>query len=105
MQIVVVRMGWDSNAHRATVEQQRLAFDRAPRVDEALQAAGWRVAPELPWTPSVWGKAVALDAMLKDGDRLELSRPLKVDPKTSRAHRVAAKPRRGWVARQKPINS
>lgn len=32
----------------------------------------------------VYGKAVAQDATLKEGDRLEVYRPLKMDPKEAR---------------------
>ncbi|MBE7418635.1 MAG: RnfH family protein [Ideonella sp.] len=37
--------------------------------------------------PSVWSRAVALDARLRDGDRVELTRPLRVDPKEARRQR------------------
>ena len=32
----------------------------------------------------VWGKAATLDTPLRDGDRVELYRPLQVDPKEAR---------------------
>jgi hypothetical protein len=35
----------------------------------------------------VWGKARPLDAVLRDGDRVELLRPLTVDPKEARRQR------------------
>ena len=35
----------------------------------------------------VWGKARPLDAVLRDGDRVELLRPLIVDPKEARRQR------------------
>jgi uncharacterized protein len=34
--------------------------------------------------PGIWGKAAALDARLRDGDRVELTRGLLVDPKEAR---------------------
>lgn len=39
--------------------------------------------------PGIWGKRVELAHALQDGDRLELWRPLKVDPKTARRERFA----------------
>ncbi|SRR5258706_14333098 len=48
----------------------------------------------------VWGKVRALDAPLRDGDRVEVYRPLKVDPKEARrqryrSHREKTKPPAG----------
>ena len=48
-----------------------------------LDSAALRVA--------VFGKLVALDTMLADGDRVEFLRPLVVDPKEARRRRVAKK--------------
>jgi uncharacterized protein len=37
--------------------------------------------------PAVWGRLAALDARLRDGDRVELTRGLLVDPKEARRQR------------------
>ena len=37
---------------------------------------------------SIWSKIVACDAHLQDGDRVELLRPLKIDPKEARRKRA-----------------
>jgi len=52
----------------------------------------------------VWGRAVALDAALQHGDRVEVYRPLKVDPKVARRERFARQGVRstGLFARQRP---
>lgn len=52
----------------------------------------------------VWGRAVALDAALQHGDRVEVYRPLKVDPKVARRERFARQGARstGLFARQRP---
>lgn len=45
----------------------------------------------------VWSRPAARDARLRDGDRVELYRPLRVDPKEARrrrAERAPAKPKR-----------
>ncbi|RIX85471.1 RnfH family protein [Acidovorax cavernicola] len=55
--------------------------------------------PDLDWrhtmTPGVWGRAVAWDQPLKDGDRIELCRPLTVDPKVARRERFQRQGARG----------
>ena len=38
---------------------------------------------------AVFGKRIAADAPLRDGDRLELLRPLQMDPKQARRRRAA----------------
>ena len=52
----------------------------------------------------VWGRAVALDAPLQPGGRVEVYRPLKVDPKVARRERFACQGARstGLFARQRP---
>ncbi len=39
------------------------------------------------WQTAVWGKPVEMTHTLKDGDRLEVLRPLRVDPKVARRER------------------
>ena len=39
--------------------------------------------------PGIWGRTVAWDEALKDGDRVELCRDLTVDPKVARRERFA----------------
>ena len=46
-------------------------------------------------TLAVWGRAVAPATRLLDGDRLEVCRPLKVDPKEARRVRYRAQGERG----------
>lgn len=36
----------------------------------------------------LWSRRVARDAIVRDGDRVELYRPLKIDPKESRRRRA-----------------
>ena len=55
--------------------------------------------PDLDWrhamTPGIWGRAVEWEQALKDGDRVELCRPLKVDPKVARRERFQRQGARG----------
>lgn len=52
----------------------------------------------------IWGRVVALDRALRAGDRVEMYRPLTVDPKTARRQRFAHQGARttGLFARQRP---
>jgi putative ubiquitin-RnfH superfamily antitoxin RatB of RatAB toxin-antitoxin module len=43
----------------------------------------------------VWGRKVSPDHPLRDGDRVELYRPLKVDPKMARRERFTRQGARG----------
>jgi putative ubiquitin-RnfH superfamily antitoxin RatB of RatAB toxin-antitoxin module len=47
-------------------------LQRHPDIDLAQQKIG------------IWGKLSSTEALLRDGDRVELYRPLKVDPKEAR---------------------
>jgi len=68
-----------------------LTVDEGCTVALALQACGL-LAPvmtnaEQPMGLSVWGRRVALTHALRDQDRLEVCRPLTVDPKVARRER------------------
>ena len=39
----------------------------------------------------VWGRSTTLDALLREGDRVEIYRPLQVDPKEVRRRRAGRK--------------
>ncbi|MGH8030430.1 MAG: RnfH family protein [Arenimonas sp.] len=62
-------------------------------VGQALQR-GLPDAPGLEVDPArlaIFGRAVGLDSPLHDGDRIELLRPLQVDPKEARRRRAGAR--------------
>jgi putative ubiquitin-RnfH superfamily antitoxin RatB of RatAB toxin-antitoxin module len=48
----------------------------------------------------VWGRVVAGSTVLRDGDRVELTRPLSVDPKEARRLRY----RRDGLKRKPPVS-
>lgn len=75
-----------------TVRQVHLPAGATAR--DALRACG--TAPENR-TLGVFGRPVQADTPLRDGDRLEVYPPLRVDPKTARQRRAraAAKNRTG----------
>nr|WP_255610816.1 RnfH family protein [Lysobacter sp. ESA13C] len=60
-------------------------------VADALAAAGWGADAEISGYAVFGVKAVA-DTPLRDGDRLELLRPLQIDPKEARRRRAAERP-------------
>jgi len=48
--------------------------------------------PEIEWPGApigVFGKKASAQSLLKDGDRVEIYRPLRVDPKTRRRERAS----------------
>ncbi|WP_233254859.1 RnfH family protein [Limnohabitans sp. T6-5] len=53
--------------------------------------------------PGIWGHKVAWTALVQEGDRVELYRPLKVDPKVARRQRFKrqGKGRTGLFANRK----
>lgn len=54
--------------------------------------------PDVDWpnlAVGIWGRVVAWDAALVDGDRVEICRPLTVDPKVARRERFARQGARG----------
>ena len=77
-------------------------------VRQALQASG--VAAEFPgldWgaeTVGIWGRKAGLDEVLSDGDRIEVYRPLRVDPKVARRERFTSQGARsaGLFAKKRP---
>lgn len=79
-----------SPASREVFEQ---VFDIAPGTTIADAVAASALTdrfPDLDWramTPGVWGKVCEWRRVLADGDRLELCRPLTVDPKVARRER------------------
>jgi uncharacterized protein len=79
----------------ATAERQLLRKVTLPagsRVIEAVQQSGiLQAMPEVAFDPSrlgVFSRRVLPDDTLHDGDRVEIYRPLTLDPKDARRRRV-----------------
>ena len=53
----------------------------------STQSEPFAAQSSLDWQTAVWGKPVEPLHVLKDGDRLEVLRPLRVDPKVARRER------------------
>ena len=77
-------------------------------VMQALQASG--IAAEFPQldlstdSVGVWGRKAGLDDVVNDGDRIEVYRPLRVDPKVARRERFRSQGARsaGLFATRRP---
>ena len=69
-----------------------LALPAGSCVDDALSASDWRARiedAEAGVKVGIYGKVVAGSQVLQDGDRIELYRPLRADPKDARRRRAA----------------
>lgn len=77
------------------VLETRLELPTGTTVQGALLAAGLAEATQPELKVGIWGKACALTHRLQDGDRVEIYRPLVVDPKVARRERFARQGSRG----------
>jgi putative ubiquitin-RnfH superfamily antitoxin RatB of RatAB toxin-antitoxin module len=91
-----------------SVTLARLEMPASACVRDALRTAaasvpGWPPGDGRPpegWTLAVWGRRCGPDRPLRDGDRVELLRPLTCDPKESRRLRYRRTPgRQGGIER------
>jgi uncharacterized protein len=96
---------WYSPAPRV-VRDWELALPARATVRDALDAAGL-LAKEQVAVPAtaigVWGRKARLDQPLRERDRVEIYRPLEVDPKMARRERFRRQGARaaGLFARKK----
>lgn len=77
------------------IQQLRSRLPAHSSVRDALEAARKQIAilrdrPIEDWPIGIFGRRVKLDALVRDGDRLEIYGPLIADPKTVRRLRAAA---------------
>jgi uncharacterized protein len=78
------------------VESLALEMPPGSTLADALRASGWIEAHGIELDTvrcGVWGRVQPLDHVLREGDRIELYRPLTVDPKEAR--RLRYKKQRG----------
>jgi len=89
-----------------TVHVLALVVPEGCTVDQALVASGWlRSFPELATLAAgIWNRKVAHDAELREGDRVEFYRALRVDPKVARRERFVGQGSRsaGLFSRRRP---
>jgi putative ubiquitin-RnfH superfamily antitoxin RatB of RatAB toxin-antitoxin module len=72
-----------------TVQEVSLALAEGSTVADAIAAAGL-CTPLKNASVGIWGRLVPPHQTLQDLDRVEIYRPLKVDPKVARRTRFAA---------------
>jgi uncharacterized protein len=82
------------------VFEQVLRLPPEATVGDAVKASDLAQRfPQLDWhhamTPGIWGREVEWSQPLKEGDRIELCRPLAVDPKVARRERFQRQGARG----------
>lgn len=75
-------------------------------VRDAILASGWRQAcPGMePADVGIWGRRCGPEQAVREGDRVEVYRPLKVDPKVARRERFRKQGARaaGLFAQRRP---
>ncbi len=71
------------HARRDGAEIVEIRLPDGATVGDALAATGFKGNPV-----GIFGKRVAMDTRLADGDRVEIYRPLELDPKEARRRRA-----------------
>jgi len=90
------------------VHEIPLCLPLGATVAKALEQSGLqKLFPELDWRLAgvgIWGRKATMDQVLRANDRVEIYRPLRVDPKVARRERFAKQGARttGLFARQRP---
>lgn len=73
------------------VEQQNLTLSEGSTVQHALDLLAQQIEGyNESWGLSLWGRRVHGTEVLREGDRLEITRSLLVDPKVARRERFAS---------------
>ncbi|MBL8518351.1 MAG: RnfH family protein [Betaproteobacteria bacterium] len=80
MKIILIRAWPDRH------DEQAMELPEDATLAVALTRSGWRVDADA--AVGVWGKVQPRDRVLRDGDRVEIYRPLVADPKTARRKRA-----------------
>lgn len=82
-------------------QEWTLRLPPGARLQDALRAVGLEGSA---CATGVWGRRAERDQLLREGDRVELYRPLLVDPKVARRERFARQGARGagLFSRQRP---
>jgi putative ubiquitin-RnfH superfamily antitoxin RatB of RatAB toxin-antitoxin module len=90
--LIAVEVAWCPAPHR--IDLTPLQLPAGATVRDALQASGvlQRAGLDLQAVQvGVWGRACGLDQGLRERDRVEIYRPLQVDPKEARRQRYKGK--------------
>lgn len=94
---IQVTLAW--SAHARSVQLMALELPAGSTAAHAVQQSGvldgLTQEQRAPLELGVWGRKATGGQVLRDGDRLELYRPLTVDPKVARRERFARQGARG----------
>lgn len=74
------------------VERMQLVLAAGSTVADALRAGGLEPGAR---TVAVWSRRATPQQTLRDGDRIEVLRPLRIDPKAARRLRAIKTPLKG----------
>lgn len=100
---IAVELVWSPRA--GEVHQRQLLVAPGSSVEQALRACA-DFAPQLALLADlrigVWGRIKPLTTVLRENDRIEVYRPLTVDPKEARRQRYKARGQR-IVSRHRPL--
>jgi putative ubiquitin-RnfH superfamily antitoxin RatB of RatAB toxin-antitoxin module len=80
--MIAVTVAWSPGPRE--VQERALQLPEGATVRQALEAAGVDGAL---YELGVWGRRCDADTVLRENDRVELYRPLRVDPKVARRER------------------
>ncbi len=82
------------------IDSHSIRMPASSTVGDLLQALGWTLGEAE--AVGLWGRKVGLQEPLRDGDRVEVYRPLTVDPMRARHRRHALQGGRRIVSRHRP---
>lgn len=81
------------------VHELRLNVPEGTTLKEALRLAGWLerfpAIGQAPMALGIWGRKASATTLLRQGDRVEMYRELRVDPKVARRERFVGQGSRG----------
>lgn len=101
-EVIEVVLAW--SPARGEVRERLLQVPAGARVVDVLAEQVAALGVKKSVLCGIWGRVVAPQQVLRAGDRLELYRPLTVDPKVARRERFARQGARttGLFMRQRP---
>lgn len=80
---IEVELAW--SPHAGGVRRCTLSLPDGATIADAIVLSGWELPRDV--ATAIWGRSCDSSQPLRDGDRLELLRPLQVDPKEARRMR------------------
>lgn len=94
-----VELVWSLQA--GDVQQRWLDVEAGATIEAVLRGCADFTPPPGELRVGIWGRARPLDTVLRERDRIEVYRPLTVDPKEARRQRYARRGER-IVSRHRP---